>query len=170
MTAVTLPWTHSLTMMQQSVLLSAIRGPDGIRKHHPCKSLIRWFRRCVLYSAFDGVELPTPYDSGGGSFTGRSIAPVDAHWTVAMIPVVDDFLTARDELPFHYFTHFMHAAEVIGYKHPDKCIREFWKYVYERMVNALHLFPESEDQMDRRLGDDISLWQERSDEASVCSD
>jgi len=27
-------WVHELTFMQQSVLIAAVRGPDGIRKDH----------------------------------------------------------------------------------------------------------------------------------------
>jgi hypothetical protein len=38
------------------------------------------------------------------------------------------------------------------------------------MVHAFHLFPETEAQMDIRLGDNEKLWQDRSDEAAVCSD
>lgn len=48
---VTQEWVHRLPFMQQTVLLTAVRGPDGIRKYHPCKDLLRWFRRCTLISA-----------------------------------------------------------------------------------------------------------------------
>jgi hypothetical protein len=42
MPAVTQDWVNNLTFMQQSVLLSAIRGPDGFAKFHKAKPLIRW--------------------------------------------------------------------------------------------------------------------------------
>jgi hypothetical protein len=63
-------WVSQISIMQQSVLLSAIRGPDGVGKFHKCKPLIRWYRRCVLISAFDGCVIDHPFAPGGGSFTG----------------------------------------------------------------------------------------------------
>lgn len=53
-------WVINLPLMQQSVLISAIRGPDGVAKKHKCKPLVRWFRRCVLVSAFDGAAITDP--------------------------------------------------------------------------------------------------------------
>jgi len=159
--------------MQQSVLLSAIRGPDGIAKHHQCKALIRWFRRCILIAAFEGKVITNPFTVGGGSFTGPidiGTVSLSIPWETQLNPVIDLFLRSRDELPFHYYTHFMHAVEVLGYKHPDTRIRTFWYGVYVRMVNALHLFVESQEQMDFRLGDNMEGWVARSDEDSVCSD
>jgi hypothetical protein len=79
-------------------------------------------------------------------------------------------MAARDELPYHYTVHFMHAVEVLGYKHPNERIRAFWNGVYMRMVNCLHLFPETEEQMDGRLSDNEKSWQARADEFAVCSD
>lgn len=174
MPAVTQEWTHALPLMQQSVLLSA----------------------------FDGVALETPWELGGGSFTGPScdeVGPIAdgpfidsvsirrgdrlvESWDnlrkpsfaeqleFGMATAVDDFIRAGDELPHHYYTHFMHAAEVLGYKHPHQDIRAFWYSVYERLVHALHLYPESEAQMDARLGDTIDGWRARSDKAACCSD
>ena len=37
--SVTQFWVHELTFMQQSVLLTAIRGPDGLPKDHISKTL-----------------------------------------------------------------------------------------------------------------------------------
>jgi hypothetical protein len=79
-------------------------------------------------------------------------------------------MDSRDELPAHYTTHFMHAAEILGYKHPDAQIREFWFDVYERLVHALHVWPETEAQMDARLGDNEGDWRARGDKSSSCSD
>ena len=55
--SVTQEWVHELSLMQQSVLLSAIRGCDGVARHHKSKALVKWYRRCVLLSAFDGRAL-----------------------------------------------------------------------------------------------------------------
>lgn len=63
-------WVLEIPFMQQSVLFAAVRAPDGLRKDHPTKVLLRWYRRCVLLSAFDRRALTCPFEDGGGSFTG----------------------------------------------------------------------------------------------------
>jgi hypothetical protein len=154
-------WVENLTYMQQSVLLTALRGPDTIRKDHVSKLLIRWMRRCILLSAFDGKVLTNPYESGGGSFIGPSVSlnysveQIEQHniCEISMNHIVDDYLKTVDELPHHFQLHFMHASEILGYKHPDDKIRNWWKNTYLRLVNDLHLTPESEERMDWRLGD-----------------
>lgn len=165
-------WVTNLTLMQQSVLLSALRAPDGEAKGHRAKPLIRWYRRCVLKSAFDGGELSNPWHPGGGSFTGPSVE-VPSNWPderlEVLSSVVDDFLVSRDEMTLHYYAHFMHAAEIIGYKHDREHIRKCWKEIYIRMVLALHLRPESEQDMDKRLGDNEKNWRETEDCAGGCS-
>lgn len=154
-------WMHKLSIMQQSVLLSGIRGCDGLPKFHKAKQLIKWYRRCILISAFDGRVLKTPYESGGGSFTGH---------IQNLNQAADDFINSRDELPAHYQTHMMHSFEILGYKHPDLDTREFWQQMYVRMAKAYHLWPETEQEMDNRLGDNLEGWEERNDKSSTCSD
>jgi len=154
-------WVVDLTLMQQSVLLSLVRNADGIPKFHKQKALIRWYRRCILKSAFEGAELRNPQQPGGGSFTG----PVDD-----VAQALDDFIDSRDEMSLHYFAHAMHAFEILGYKHPDSGIRTFWNTAYVRMVHCLHIWPETEEQLDKRLGDNETGWRERNDPSSTCSD
>src|SRR5262245_28467293 len=48
--AVLQDWVQERPFMQQTVLLTAIRGPDGIAKYSSVKLLLRWYRRCVLLS------------------------------------------------------------------------------------------------------------------------
>lgn len=170
MTNVLQPWVKTLTLMQQTVLLTAIRGPDGVEKYHSTKYLLRWFRRCVLFSAMDNVVLTTPYEPGGGSFTGPSIdvcADEQDKWPERMDEVVSDYLRSLDALPHHFQMHFMHAAEIAGYKHPDLIIRNWWCQTYFRLVHDLHLWPETEEQLDSRLGDNREQWLARNDTATV---
>lgn len=176
---VTQEWTWGISHMQQSVLFSAIRGCDGMPKCHKHKPLMKWFRRCVLLSAFDKKALTDPFAPGGGSFTGPMYeAPpwVDDEneatiWrTERLVMAVDDFLDSRDELPSHYYEHAMHAFEILGYKHPEPWIRTFWHDVYMRMVVAKHLWPEMESDMDARLGDDEAGWRARCDRSAACTD
>jgi hypothetical protein len=168
---VTQAWCHTIPFMQQTVLLTAVRGPDGIAKYHPCKYLLRWFRRCMLVSSLDGRVLPTPFDEGGGSFMGKSFEGLTAdfggHWNYQMDVLVGEYLRALDELPHHFQLHFMHAAEIVGYKHPDEIIRAWWHATYLRLVHDMHLWPETEEQMDLRLGDDRAGWLARNDTATI---
>lgn len=148
-------WVQRLTFMQQSVLICAVRGPDGIRKDHPVKVLCRFFRRCVLYRAFDGKATLDPYAPGGGSFTGplpNGQGTIDQY--------IDTYLRHVDELPHHFQLHLMHAAEIVGYKCPDDYARRFWHDFYLKVVNDAHLQPESEAAMDKRLGDCEKSWRE----------
>jgi hypothetical protein len=165
---VTQTWAHDITFMQQTVLLTAVRGPDGIPKYHPTKYLLRWFRRCTLVSSLDGCVLTTPLQAGGGSFMGPSYHPDQGtDWPPAMDGLVGDYLRSLDELPHHFQLHFMHAAQIVGYKHPDPEIRAWWHKTYVRLVHDMHVWPETEAQMDDRLGDDRSSWLARNDEATV---
>lgn len=165
------PWTQGISLMQQTVLMTAIRGPDGIGKYHPCKFLLRWYRRCILLSALDGTILDNPTEKVGGSFTGPSYDvigwPMLDEWYSPMDKVVGDYIKSLDELPHHFQMHFLHGVEILGYKHPDKIIRTWWGRVYIRLVNDLHLKPETEIEMDNRLGDNREKWLERNDPATV---
>ncbi len=143
------PWTERLTWMQQSVLISAIRAPDGLYKGHPAKLIWRWLRRCILFSSFGHTILDTPNESGGGSFTGP-VEDIDH--------AITDYFRHVDEVPHHAHLHFMHAAEIIGYKHPNPIKRSWWHQVYLEAVNDMHLRPETEKEMDRRLSDNETQW------------
>lgn len=154
-------------MMQQTVLLTAVRGPDGLPKYGCVKMLLRWFRRCTLLSAMDGRILANPYDNNGGSFTGPSVASAYEPWEEVMQEIVSEYLRTLDAIPHHFQLHFMHAAEILGYKHPDSRIRNWWNGVYRRLVNDMHLHPESEMEMDERLGDCRDGWLKRADAATV---
>jgi len=173
MTSVLQNWVQELPMMQQTVLLTAIRGPDGVEKYHPSKYLLRWFRRCVLLSAMDHRVIIMPYEDGGGSFTGPSIElpPGARHlgiqWQDKMDERVGEYLRAVDALPHHFQMHFMHAAEIVGYKHPGPETRQWWNRTYVRLVHDLHLWPETEEQLDQRLGDSREGWLARNDIATV---
>jgi len=145
MPPVTQEWTHDLTYMQQSVLLSVLRGPDTLYKYHPSKTILRWLRRCILVSAFDGKVMDDPYRRGGGTFMG----PIPGHVKIDM--VINNYFEVIDEVPHHFQLHLMHASEILGYKHPDPDIRGWWFKLYKFFVDDMHLQRESEKEMDDRL-------------------
>ena len=164
-------WVHELKFMQQTVLLTAIRGPDGIAKYSPPKMLLRWYRRCVLISAMDARVIEDPFDTGGGSFTGPSLKTLDPEWNAndwnaGMHDSVSEYLKVLDCIPTHFHMHFLHACEILGYKHPSEKIRKFWLEVYHRFVNEMHLNPETELEMDQRLGDNREGWLNKADSAT----
>lgn len=165
MPVVTQEWTHQLSFMKQSVLLCALRGPDGIHKNHISKKLLRWMRRCVLISAFDGEVLTRPFDVDkrrGGSFTGPSLSqgrwPGEGSWQRAMDTLVDEYMLTLDEIPHHFQLHFLHAAEIIGYCHPADDIALWWRVTYVRLCHDMHLLPETPAAMNERLSDYEELW------------
>lgn len=161
-------WVSRLPMMQQTVLLTAVRGPDGLPKYHPAKYVLRWYRRCILLSALDGKVLTDPVDQNGGSFTGPSTGGSSdpSEWAPLMDDRVTDYLRSLDEVPHHFQMHLMHAVEILGYKHPVPQIRAWWHAVYVRLVHDMHLWPETEDQLDARLGDSREGWLARGDVAT----
>lgn len=147
------PWVEELTLMQQTVLITATRGPDGIQKDHIAKILLRWYRRCILYSAFDGKIFKEFHEPGGGSFMGPS--PI-----ADMNEVIDGYLRSVDEIPHHFQLHLMHASEIIAYCHPDEWYRNWWFNFYKRVVNDAHLTIETRMQMMKRLGDNEKNWRD----------
>lgn len=148
-------WVASLTRMQQAVLLSSIRGPDGLHKNHVAKVLLRWFRRCILIGAFEGRAFDDPYEEGGGSFTGP------CKYEGGVSAALKDYIRTLDEIPHHYQLHFMHAAEILGYKHPDPEKRNWWNRAYFDLAADMHLTPETCEEMDHRLGDSETQWREK---------
>jgi hypothetical protein len=169
--------------MQQSVLIAAMRGPDGVAKDHPSKKFLKFYRRCVVISAFDKRALTNPYDAGGGSYTGPSVTPEDItnaqekagvyctdfdlnFWEPAMDAVLRFYIGSQDSLPLHFYLHVLHGVEIIGYKHSDGRIRAWFNRAYVAMAHDLHLAVESEERLDARLNDNEKAW--RAD-ASRCT-
>lgn len=177
MTSVLQRWVvDNCTMMQQTVLLGIVRGPDESPKYHPVKPVLRWYRRCLLLSAMDGQVIHNPWDTRGGSFAGPSCQePVglarmngDAYLTrmeAELDAVWNEFMKTMDQMPIHFWLHMMHAIEIMGYKHSDPMIATWWSGKYQRMVYAMHVWPETCEQLDSRLGDTKEGWLARSDEA-----
>lgn len=140
-------WCHGLPLQQQSVLLLASRGPDGFGKYHPCKRVHVAYRGTVLLAGRFGRPLKWGEHSDG--FMSLQEFADDFLWPAA----IDGFFRTWDELPQHYLSHLAHGAEIIGYKHPDERFRDRWRAFYARFVTEMHLAPESEAEMDVRLGD-----------------
>ena len=144
-------WVCDLNFMQQSVLITAVRGCDGLPKYHVSKYLLRWYRRCIMKTAFLKKVMEDPYEPCGGNFTG----PMSKE---QFETVRKDYLKSIDEVPHHFHMHVIHAAEILGYKHPDSAKSRWWFDFYVDAMRDLHAMPESEEQMDFRLGDSRENW------------
>lgn len=125
------------TWKQQTVLLAGLRGCDGLPKHDPSKQFTKKMRAVLLKNA-DPTSSFMPCGEGE-----ESIADF----------FIDCSRGGLDAYPVHWLMHFLQAAEIIGYKHPDEETRAYWIHFYLAGVTALHLNPESEEQLDKRLVD-----------------
>ncbi len=139
-------WVTDLcSWKQQTVLLAALRGCDGRPKNDPSNSFKKRLRSAVLNNA----DMKTGFMSANAAFNLRDENRAE----------INNFFTGcLDSYPMHFFLHFLHAAEIVAYKHPDKFIAEYWMYFYSKAVEAMHLNPETEKQLDKRLSDS---WEER---------
>ena len=141
-------WWLDLTMQQQTVLILAIRGPDTVRKFHPCKTIIRNYRATVLKAAYLGR--PMGLDEGDETTFMHLRNITDSHiWHLNLKAYFDTV----DELPLHYHLHLLHGAEIVGYKHPMPFLKARWQDFYFRGCDDMHINPETEVQMDKRLND-----------------
>lgn len=140
-------WMATLPMQQQSVLVLAARGPDGVRKYHECKDVVRAYRATVLKAAYFGRSLA--WGEGADGFMSMDVIADDLGWRNAVLR----FFASVDELPHHYYLHLAHGAEILGYKHPDMRVRNAWRHFYEKCCDDMHVTPETEAEMERRLGD-----------------
>lgn len=125
-------WVFELPFRMQSVLMSAMRGCDTARKDDNSKSITRALRPILCNNA-----------DPSNTFMGKPKPPADE---------TRQFLWDMDSYPTHFIAHLMHAAEIVGYKHPDAELRGWWLGFYHDVVKGLHLNPETEDQLDVRLG------------------
>lgn len=143
-------WCRSLPFQQQSVLMLAARGPDGIAKAHPCKPIQRAYRATVLCAAERKRVLY--WGETGDGFMCLADVRLPARWWER----VNGFFHYVDSLPLHFVMHLLHGAEILGYKHPDERFRTLWCDFYFRGCDELHLPPETSVEMDARLNDVFS--------------
>lgn len=126
-------WVNELTFKQQTVLLSSLRGCDGIYKEDLSKPLIRALRAVILKNA----------EMRSSVFMNGSIDET----------TVNKFAEDFDQYCLHFVMHLIHAVEIIGYKHPEHSVRLQFCKAYYRLAEALHLLPETPHHLEIRLAD-----------------
>ena len=134
-------WAQQESLAIQGVLCTAVRGPDGMPKHDPAKPLVRALRYTFMNNAHDPGAKED--DDFMGDFTGLPL-PRNA---------ADEYFSNHDQDPHHWLMHFIHASEIIGYKHPDLEVREYWRRFYFRACQSFHMAPETSGQMAARLAE-----------------
>lgn len=131
-------WVADLPLREQGTLMTCIRGCDLTPKE-PVDSLERqlvgFLRWCILNPA-DEREVDVP----GAFFQSR----IQRSWKASEL----------GHYPLHWYSHVMHSAEVIGYRHPVPGVRADGFSIYRRMAESLHLNLESFEQMRERLSED----------------
>jgi hypothetical protein len=125
-------WVFALPYRMQSVLVLSLRGCDTARKDDHSKFVQRGLRGLVFNNA-----------DPSNDFIVDGIPDEER---------VKAFLWDIDCYPMHYVMHTAHAAEIVGYKHPDEDIATWWLGFYKKVCKALHLNFEREKQLDVRLG------------------
>lgn len=140
-------WIETLSLQQQSVVLLALRGPDGVRKYHPAKVVTIAYRGTLLRAAERQRFLY--WGEAADTFMSMEVIADEAQWREA----IKTFFAHVDELPHHYVTHLAHAAQIIACHHPHEAMRQRWGWFYSKWCDDLHVSPESSEAMDRRLDD-----------------
>lgn len=151
MTSVLQNWVMDIPLREQGVLVLALRGPDGVRKEHGAKNIVRALRGCVMVTGATGQPLVPGMNLPDDSFMQMyRIGHVDeGPWNEASI----EFFRCWDELNVHFLFHLLHAALVLGSRHPDTKIRNRWHEFYLRGCKKCHVNPESSSEMINRLKD-----------------
>lgn len=125
-------WLGEIPIRMQSTLLLGLRGPDT----HACpniKKITRWLRSLAFIPGN-----PANVTEFMGLMPGR---------------VIEKGPTAK-ELEFcsqHFYSHLMHALEVIGYRHPDPKIAFRALQLFHDLCALMHLPIEDRQTFEVRL-------------------
>ena len=133
-----------LPLRFQGTLLTAVRGCDDEPKS--------WTRTGVAYSqgrritayirwCFMNPADPREIDAEEGAFFMST-------------PPAPFKPSNFGHLPQHWYSHIMHALEIIAYYHPVASVSRVAFDMYEDMVHSFHLNIESKEQQWKRLTED----------------
>ena len=146
MSSVVQDWVAEFcTWKQQTVLLASFRGCDGLPKNDPSKVFTKAMRATLLNNA----DACCTFFGSHVFLSGEEKALIDDFF-------IDCSRGSMDAYPVHWFLHLLQAAEIAGYKCPHDSVREYWAYFYATGVHAMHLNPETREQMDARLSDNVT--------------
>jgi hypothetical protein len=143
MTSVLQDWVMELPLREQGTLLTAVRGCDLAPKYgtdgQPVDSMERRLTAWIRWAFMNPAD-PREVDIPGAFFQSRPPDPFKP--------------SALGHYPLHWYSHVMHALEVVGYRHPDVHVRDTAYAMYAQMVYMLHLNIEHRHEMIERLSED----------------
>jgi hypothetical protein len=140
-------WMNEVPLRQQGVIILALRGPDGVRKEHPAKAVIRSLRGCVMNSGRLGKPMERGETFDGDAFMRMDLICDNEKWAKTL----QDFYSSIDEYNLHFFQHLIHAAAALGINHPDEQVRGNWWDFYTFGCHKLHVTPETKEEFVYRL-------------------
>lgn len=137
-------WVMETPLRAQGTLMTAVRGCDDEPKqwtergvsYSPGRRLTAFIRWCFMVPAD-----PREVDSQEGAFM----------MTTPPFPFKP---SEFGHLPQHWYSHAMHALEIIAYKHPDTATAQQAWELYDTMVRNMHLNIETPEEMIQRLTED----------------
>lgn len=137
-------WVMELPLREQGTLLTAVRGCDSEPKqwsstgvaYSPGRRITAYIRWCFMNPA---DEREVDFEEGS-FFQSKPPSPFKP--------------SEFGHLPQHWYSHIMHALEIIGRRHPDENVGNTALDLYLSMVHSLHLNPETHSQMITRLSED----------------
>jgi hypothetical protein len=134
-------WVSSLPFTQQAVLFLSLRGADGLSKNDRSKYIVQFIRGVVLKPAYPGFSSNDDYEPDGFMRCDFQNFNRDAQF----------FFDDVDMLPHHFYLHVIHAAEIIGFSHPDDFVRANFFSFYNHSCKSFHMMPETREQLYKRL-------------------
>ena len=137
-------WVMELPLREQGTLCTCVRGCDLEPKI--------WVSTGVAYSpgrrltAFIRWAFMNPADER---------EPDSQEGAFMMSTPPDPFKPSEfGHLPQHWYSHAMHALEIIAYRHPVDTVAKQAVFMYLKMVHDLYLEPENKNRMITRLSED----------------
>jgi len=134
-------WVMKLPLREQGALVVGTRGCDTAPKlplNSTERQLTGFLRWCVL----------VPADDREVGITGAFFqCEPPQNWKPSEL----------GHYPQHWYAHIMHAYEIVGYRHPHIGLSAEAQKIYRKFVYALHLQPETKDQMIERLSEDRTI-------------
>jgi hypothetical protein len=131
-------WVCALPLRHQGVLCSAVRSCDTAAKPGGIERHLQAYLRFTFMVPADWREIYVP-----GAFM-RPDPPVLDEWKASGL----------GHFPQHYYSHLMHAFQVVAAHTPDPAVMVACNQIYHKMVHNLHLEPELYAAMDLRLTED----------------
>ena len=150
-------WVLEMGLRHQGVLLTAVRGCDTAPKNDASKDLQRCLRETFL--------VPFCTDSS------KSVSFIEKVSDDELQRRMKEFTKSFDNYACHYVLHIVHAAEIIGWYHPDSLTASRWNTFYRTMCKKMHFNSEGKDQLDYRLGvNEETFGKNQNEHFAECED